>query len=67
MLKNCNKCAHPLPKEATACNNCFTLDPFGKVEPLKKERRAFYATLFTIGLLFLFYCVDKFELLNYIR
>ena len=67
MLKNCKKCDAPLPETILACNNCFTIDPFGKVEPLHKEHRAFYAVLFTIGLLSLFYCVDKFELLNYIR
>ena len=54
-------------EDATVCNNCFNIDPYGKIEPLRKERRVFYTALFTIGLLFLFYCVDKLELLNYIR
>ena len=69
MLRNCNKCDNPLLEDATVCNNCFNIDPYGKIEPLRKERRVFYTALFTIGLLllFLFYCVDKLELLNYIR
>jgi hypothetical protein len=66
MWKNCKECNKLLLKETTVCNKCFTIDPFGQVERLHKERRAFYAVLFTIGLLSLFYCVDKFELLNYV-
>ena len=36
-MKYCKKCDSLLPQEASACNNCFTLDPFDKFK--KKDKR----------------------------